>query len=185
VILSSCRRSGFTLVEVLLALMLAGTIVLAAHGIFAAALHGTAEVRSVRRSLDHTSEAHRLLSAMFLSVDVGTLHDTPFHGSRDRIAFSAWLQTPNGWFERTRIELSINQRRLVAILPQGVPVVLFDSVAGVDFGYLLQPGADSRWIGEWVSQVSAPLAVRIRLLREPHFGRAASDTMVYLIKARG
>jgi len=179
------RRAGFTLVEVLVALVLAGMIALVAHGIFGAALHGSAEVRAVRGSLDHKHEAHRLLSAMFLSVDVGTVHDTPFHGSGDKVAFSAWLQTSDGWFERTRVELSAEQQRLVAILPQGTPIVLYESVAAVEFGYLLQPGADSRWVREWLSQVSAPLAVRIRLTREHLLGRVASDTMVYLIKARG
>jgi prepilin-type N-terminal cleavage/methylation domain-containing protein len=177
--------TGFTLVEVLVSLVLAGMIALTAHGLFGAAVYGSAELRAARGSLDHRHEAHRLLGAMFLSVDVGTLHDTPFRGSPDRVAFSAWLQTSDGWFERTPIELSTNQQQLVAILPTGDPIVLSDSVAAIEFGYLLQPGADSRWVSEWISQVSAPLAVRIRLTRENHQGRISRDTMVYLIKARG
>jgi prepilin-type N-terminal cleavage/methylation domain-containing protein len=182
---SDCRATGFTLVEVLVTLVLAGMIALMAHGIFAAALHASAEVRAVRGSLDHRHEAHRLLGAMFLSVDAGTVDDTPFHGGRDGISFSSWLQTSDGWFERSRVELSLNEQRLVATLPQGAPIVLYDSVAQVEFGYLLQPGADSRWVSEWVSEVSAPLAVRIRVTREHRLGRVVSDTVVYLIKARG
>jgi prepilin-type N-terminal cleavage/methylation domain-containing protein len=176
---------GFTLVEVLVSLVLAGMIALVAHGIFSAAVHGASEVRAARTSLDHKHEAHRLLSAMFLSVDVGTVQESPFYGSGDRVSFSAWLQTPDGWFERTRIEISSDQQRVVAIVPRGDPIVLYDSIAAVEFGYLLQLGADSRWVREWMSQVSAPLAVRMRLVREHGRGRVVSDTMVYLIKARG
>jgi prepilin-type N-terminal cleavage/methylation domain-containing protein len=176
---------GFTLVEVLVSLVLAGMIALVAHGIFATAIHGASEVRAARASLDHRHEAHRLLGAMLLSVDVGTVHETPFYGSGDKISFSAWLQTPDGWFERTRIEISADGQQLIAIVPRRDPIVLYDSIAAVEFGYLLQHGADSRWIREWVSEVSAPLGVRMRVVREHDHGRVVSDTMVYLIKARG
>ena len=51
----------------------------------------------------------------------------------------------------------------------------------VRFDYLLVPGADARWVMEWHSQVSAPLAVRVTL---SHTGGEV-DTMLYLVKPRG
>jgi hypothetical protein len=60
------------------------------------------------------------------------------------------------------------------------PIGLQQGVREVDFDYLLEPGAESHWVREWVSPVSAPLAVRIRLTRN-----TGVDTTVMLIKGRG
>jgi hypothetical protein len=70
----------------------------------------------------------------------------------------------------------------------GQPVVLIDSVADVALDYLLEPGLDARWVGEWVSPLSAPLAVRMRIRRAGNETREPGgvvDTLLFLIKERG
>ena len=63
----------------------------------------------------------------------------------------------------------------------GERVLLADSVEAVGLDYLLEPGIQAAWVQEWISAVSAPLAVRARVRRAG--GR--TDTTLYLIKARG
>jgi prepilin-type N-terminal cleavage/methylation domain-containing protein len=182
------RRSahrGFTLVEVMVALVLVGMIALLAHRTFAAALDGSDRLQRAVRSLDREQNARRLLAAMLLSVAVGTgAADAAFEGGPQKIRFTAWLETPEGWFERKPIELSLEAGRLLAAIPPEPPVVLGDGVTFLAFDYLLELGAQSRWVSEWMSPVTAPLAVRVRMTRRLG-SSSATDTLLYLIKARG
>ena len=70
----------------------------------------------------------------------------------------------------------------------GTAIALRDVVRDVEFDYLLEPGAESRWVREWVSPVSAPVAVRMRITKAENgkweTGNAV-DTLLFLIKERG
>jgi prepilin-type N-terminal cleavage/methylation domain-containing protein len=174
--------AGFTLIEVLLALVIAGSAALLAHALFSAAVDGSRDLRLARAALDRDSNVRRFLDATFLSVETGT---SPFTGDPDQMRFTAWVPTSDGWFEPRDILLSLHDRRLVAT---GLPpraIVLADSVTDLGLDYLVEPGAQARWVGGWVSPVSAPLAVRIRVTRERQSGAAVTDTTIYLIRARG
>lgn len=180
------RMAGFTLVEVLVALTIASLVVLVAHQLFAAVARQGKALVEARAALDRGVNARRWLAATFLSLDVGTDGASGFEGRADRATFSAWLLTPDGWFERRVVSLGGENHRLVANVTPGEPMVLMDSVKDVAFDYLLEPGADSRWVREWVSPVSAPVAVRMRVNRPGGDGRdAVTDTVLLLIKERG
>src|SRR5690242_12765359 len=170
------NRSGFTLLELLVALTVSGIVVLLAHAVFTAVTDAGRAVRETRLALDRESNARRWMEAALLSLDVGSDSAAgPFEGRPDRMAFSAWLETSGGWFERRRIELRRDGTNFDAD-----SMMLADSVTDVAFDYLLEPGEDTKWMREWISPVSAPLAVRIRITR-----LAATDTLLLLIKERG
>ena len=176
-------RSGFTLIEVLLALAVGALTVLLAHRVFAATTDGTRAVRSTRAALDREANARRWQQAAFLSLDVGTASGTGFEGRADRATFSTWLQTAGAWHERRRVTLAARDGRFLALPDAGEGVRLADSVTAVAFDYLLVPGEDSKWVREWISPVSAPLAVRVRVTRSGNTHRV--DTMLFLVKERG
>jgi len=179
---------GFTLIEVLVALTIAAVVVLLAHQVFAAVAERGRTLVAARDSLDRAANARRWLKATFLSLEVGTDSAGGFDGRADRIEFAAWQRTPDGWFERRRIALGHDGDQLVASVTPGEPVALIDGVTGIAFDYLLEPGAGSRWVREWVSPVSAPVAIRIRVARgggTGDGGRVVTDTLLLLIKERG
>ncbi len=180
-------QGGFTLVELMVALAIAGLVVLTAHRLFAAAGDAGRTLRAAREALDRQSNARRWLAATFLSLDVGRDSAGSFEGRPDHVVFSAWELTSDGWFERRRVSLDKVGQRLVAHALPGEPITLVDSIASLDFDYLLEPGAESRWVRVWVSPVSAPLAVRLRVERpgKGEGGRAVTDTLLFLIKERG
>ncbi len=171
---------GFTLVEVLVALAITALVTLLAHQLFATVVDSGHRAVVTRRALDREANARRLLGAAFLSLDVGSDSTGGFVGRPDRASFTAWLPTPEGWSELRKVTVGFEASAWVARW-DGERVLLADSVEAVGLDYLLEPGVQAAWVQEWISAVSAPLAVRARVRRAG--GR--TDTTLYLIKARG
>ena len=175
------RNTGFTLVEVVIALTIGGLVVLCAERVFAGVGDGGRALEQARVWLDRDANGRRWLEATFLSLAVGDSTASAFAGDSNRLRFSAWEQTAGGWFEPRQITMGSEDGQLVAGVSPGEPILVADSVPEVAFDYLLEPGADARWVRQWVSPVSAPLAVRMRITR----ARAVVDTLLFLIKERG
>ena len=181
-------RRGFTLIEVVVALTIGALVVLVAHQLFAAVAERGRTLIAARTALDRAVNARRWLGATFLSLDVGTEGAGGFEGRPDHVVFSTWLLTPDGWFERGQVTLSAEQGQLRAAVTPGTSIALVDSVTDLQLDYLLEPGAESRWVHEWVSPVSAPVAVTMRITKAGN-GKwetaNAVDTLLFLIKERG
>lgn len=178
-----CTR-GFTLAEVLVAVVLTALAATLAARTWAAVAGGAAAVGDAREALDRRVNARRWLGRAFrsLEVDPGL---GGFEGEGDRIRFATWLERPEGWLEAGRVELAATGGLLLARLP-GDSVVLARDVAGLEVDYLLEPGATTRWAGRWVSPVSAPLAIRLRLIGIVPAGLVARvDTLLFLVGERG
>jgi len=181
-------QRGFTLIEVVVALTIGALVVLLTHELFGAVAERGRSLTVARTALDRSANAGRWLDATFLSLDVGTEGAGGFEGRPNHAAFTAWLLTPDGWFERRQVTLGTEQGLLRAIVTPGTSIALIDSVTDVQFDYLLEPGAESRWVREWVSPVSAPVAVRMRIERAGYAMRDAGcvvDTVLFMIKERG
>jgi hypothetical protein len=174
-------------VETLVALLIGTLLVLLAHQLFAAVADRAKTLVAARTALDRATNARRWLEATFLSLDVGTDGASGFDGGPDHVAFTTWLLTPDGWFERRQVALERRDDRLVATGAQREPIALMESLTEVQLDYLLEPGADSRWVRMWVSPVTAPLAVRLRVARTGcERGHAICvDTLLFLVKERG
>lgn len=177
-----CR--GFTLVELLVALVVTSLVVLLSHQLLTAAGDSARTLVTARAALDREANARRWLASSWRSLEVGGAA-VGFTGAPTEARYSSWVRTPGGWWIRTRVRLTVEGTRLVATLDDG-PLVLADEVTGVGFDYLLAPGADSRWVAAWQSPASTPLAVRLRLQRAAGAsGRAVVDTLLFLIGPRG
>lgn len=172
--------AGFTLVEVLVAAVLSAAVALLAHQLFGATADGSRRLREARLALDRRGNADQLLRGAFLSLEVGADGADGFSGKRDRVRFSSWLPTADGWLERTTVELRLDGDRWIASAASAPAIELARGVSALRFDYLLEPGADATWVSAWESAASAPLAVRVRVLRT-----VGADTTIYLIKARG
>jgi len=168
--------SGFTLIELVVALALGGLVVLLAHRLFSGVLDGVQRVTAARVSLDRTMNARRYLEEAFGSLAIGQAGDGPFTGRPEGVSFDTWQWVPEGWHARRHIELRVQNGDLAAD-----DVVLADSVAALACDYLLEPGEDTKWVREWISPLSAPLAVRLRIA---HLG-GVTDTLLLLIGPRG
>ena len=63
--------------------------------------------------------------------------------------------------------------------------MLADSVRDVQFDYLLDPGENATWVREWISPVSAPLAIRVRITKGVGSGMWGVDTLLLIVGPRG
>ena len=170
--------AGFTLIEVMVAITIAAVVVVTAHKVFTSVADGAKAVATARQDLDRSANARRWLKATFLSLE------PPFEGRRDRISFSSWQLSPGGWLEQSATILQQDGPRLTG-KSGGQTIRLADGVSGVTFDYLLEPGADTKWVSEWISPVSAPLAVRVRIAGCGKQDAACADTLFFLVKERG
>jgi len=172
------RRLGFTLIEVMVALVIAGIVIVAAHRIFTGVADGARAVGVARENLDRSANARRWLKATFLSLE------PPFEGRADRVSFSSWQLVPGDWFEQTPTQLVQDEHRLLGTT-WADSLRLADSVTDVAFDYLLDPGAETKWVREWISPVSAPIAVRLRIAGCGRRDAECVDTLLFLVKERG
>jgi len=178
---------GFTLIELMVALTISGLVVLTAAQIFRAVGDGGRELHVARAALDREMNARRLLAATFLSLEVGQIPGASFEGHPDRMTFTTWQLVPGGWLEPRRASLAVDGSRLLLSLGSS-PIALSDSVTELGLDYLLEPGLNATWVREWISPVSAPIAVRMRVRRgkgNRDWGMARTDTLLFLIKERG
>lgn len=178
-----CVR-GFTLVEILVAVVLTALAATLAARTWAAVAGGAAAAGDAREALDRRVNSGRWLSRAFRSLEVDPSHGG-FEGERNRVRFATWLERPEGWLEPGRVELEATAGVLLARLA-GDSVILAREVARLEVDYLLEPGATTRWAGRWISPVSAPLAIRLRLARTVPAGSPARvDTLLFLVGERG
>lgn len=184
------RSRGFTLIEVMVALAVGGVVVLLTHRLFIGVADGAQRLTEARVVLDHDANARRWLMEAFGSLDVGNGAD--FAGHANQVHFAAWLRTAEGWLTREPIELGVHGNRVVARLGSDDSLVLADSVRRLGLDYLLEPGEgtgapsempgeQASFVREWISPVSAPLAVRLRIL----YATGKTDTLLLLIGPRG
>ena len=184
---------GFTLLEVVVALTLGSLVVLFAHRLFTGVADGTRRLAEARHALDRESNARRWLAEAFGSLAVGEA-GAAFAGRADRVEFGSWQRTGEGWLVSCRIGIGRRGGRLIADLGPGDSVVVADSVKEVRFDYLLDPGeipsahdlaaragVQATFVREWMSPVSAPLAVRVRIAR----AAGMVDTLLLIVGPRG
>lgn len=172
------RRDGFTLIEVIVAMIVAAVVIMAAHRIFTGVADGAKAVDVARETLDRGVNARRWLKATILSLD------PPFEGRAKHASFTSWQLVPGGWFEQAPIQLRQDGSRFVGTTG-AESLQLGDSVSDVAFDYLLDPGADTKWVREWISPVSAPLAIRLRIVGCGRQDAGCVDTLLFLVKERG
>ena len=157
---------------------IAALVILAAHRIFTGVADGARAVVAARESLDRSVNARRWLKATFLSLE------PPFEGRANRASFTSWQLVPGGWFEQRPTQLVQDDSRFLGAIG-AEPLQLADGVTDVTFDYLLSPGADTKWVREWISPVSAPVAVRLRIAGCGRRDAGCVDTLLFLVKERG
>ena len=171
---------GFTLLEVVVALTAGALLLVALHGLVSTVVDVGARLVAVRRQAEVARGGDRWLRALIASTVVGQTRGSPFEGRPHGAEFTAMVPSAFGWHEARRTRLLLESGSLMASIDGAAPIVLGAGARSVEFDYLLEPGADARWVRAWSPPVSAPLAIRVRL----DLGGVV-DTALYLVGPRG
>ncbi len=176
-------RRGFTLIEVMVALVVAAFATLAMHRIWSQLTDGATRLERAEAAFTSEQVGLRWLQDALASMEAGIDSSAPFFGDSRQLTCATWVMLPGGWPGRTSLSLSVVDSTLIGRTPLG-PQPLIGSVAAVRFSYLLGMGTDAVWVSQWESPVTVPAAVRIELLRLLA-GSPVSDTIVGAVGARG
>jgi general secretion pathway protein J len=187
VTLSRCppgRQSGFTLLELLVALVVLGLLVVGlTQGVRAGLTMWGAQTRRVGETgeLDAGARVLRMLLSGISSPPsggafAGTAHPTKLEGHPDSLAFVGDLPTGLGTTRRANITLELVQERLVlrwtphrhelttAPAPEPIETELIRGVAHLDLAYWgsASPDQPAGWQAQWDS-FNMPELIRVRL----------------------
>lgn len=178
----ACHRArvGFTLVEVMVALVVGALVLLGARAMLEA-LGGDAQtVARVAAQADREANGVRLLRELAGRLEVGTDQSGPFAGGPLATTFTSWCDVPAGWQERCRVTLRLERTPrgvgLVAAIDGARPVLLLDGYHTGALRYLASAAHGGQWFQTWGEGITAPIAIGIIL---------DADTTLVPIGARG
>lgn len=173
-------RAGFTLIEVLIAIAIAGSIILTSRLLLDALTDDARRlVAHVARS-DAEANAERVLRELVLRMEVGTDSARRFQGHERATRFTSWCDVPRGWQERCSVTLALDgegpEPVLAAALSTGELLVLRRGFAHGSLRYLGDAARGGTWFRSWGESITAPLAIGVVL---------DADTVILRIGERG
>lgn len=171
-------RRGFTLVEVLLAMVTGAVVALLAHEIFRSVTDTRQTLLAAGAEDDVRAQARRWLTGALRSCRVGP--DSTFEGHTTEATFTTVLPVGPGRLEPSRVKLFVGSRGLALAGAATGSILLDPSAVSLRLDYLHELGSQAAWSAEWVSPVSAPTAVRLRIGRTTAGGEEV-DTLLFLL----
>ena len=173
------NRTGFTLLEVIVALALTGLVLLIANALLAGAFDASDALRRSMGRPDGRVAARAWALEACHGLEVGMPGDIGFQGDRDAARFTSRVLGPDGNILPVPVAFQVQGRRLTIAVPAG-RFAIADSADELALGFLNGYGSDGAWITAMGSPVSAPVAIRMTWSRS-----GTVDTLLCPIGSRG
>jgi len=173
-------RSAFTLIEVMVALVVSGIVLLGARAMLEVSADEAHHIVLAATDADREANAERVLRAVAGRLEVGIGAGSNFAGQPAMATFTSWCDVPRGWQERCRVLLSIERdgaaNSLVLSTSAGDTICIRSGIRHGTIAYLSSPEAGGSWISVWGTGITAPVALGLFLDR---------DTVIVRIGERG
>lgn len=171
-------RPGLTLVEVVVALALAGLVLLGARGVLESVADAADAVARGAALADGEANADRFVRGLFERLEVGVDEAHRFVGREHALRFASWCAVPAGWQEPCTVTVAVDSLRgvLALSLSTGEQVVLRRGFAHGALRYLGSAGGGGVWLAGWGAGITAPPAIAVVV---------DGDTLVLRIGERG
>ncbi len=175
------KRRGFTLLEVLIALVTGAMVLLAARAMLEQLGATGRTVIAESRRLDYHANGERLLRVTLGRLEVGTSQAVSFAGNERGTRFSTWCDVPEGWLERCTATVAVVQVAdstvsLVLELSSEELYVIRSGARSGALRYLERAEGGGSWYREWGAGITAPRAIGVVL---------DGDTLIFRIGERG
>jgi prepilin-type N-terminal cleavage/methylation domain-containing protein len=176
----SASRTGFTLLELMLALAISITVILVARAMVEQLNVADRRLDLATRAESRARNRSLMLARAFDRLEVGTDTLRTFAGDVGTMTFTSWCDTAGGWLERCRMRLAIDTTsgsgRLLLQSSLGDSVVLRGNFIDGSFRYIDDAESARAWVWRWGPGVNAPTMIAIISDR---------DTILYRIGPRG
>lgn len=174
------ERCGFTLVEVMVALLVSGVVVLGARMMLEQLGDEATRILRYAAHTDRDANAERQLRALTRRLEIATTASSEFGGDEQSAHFSSWCDVPGGWQERCAVTLAVDvqseKHMLVARLSTGEELIVRDRFERCELRYLKDASVGGTWFRSWGTGISAPIAIGVIVDR---------DTLILRIGERG
>lgn len=100
-------RTGFTLLEVVVALLIGAVAITAGAMLFAGLDDRAAAIERGGRVADHAGNGEGLVRSLMADLDVGGAATAPLTGSGRDVRFRTWCQDTRGWLDRCTAHLEL------------------------------------------------------------------------------
>lgn len=173
-------RSGFTLIEVLVAMTIAGMLLLGARALLDQLADGAERTIQSADTWDRDANAERMLRRLVMQVEAAHEGSAGVVGSEEAARLTTWCEAPAGWRERCTVTIGFipagDELALAILLPGGALVEARRGVRAGALRYLYSADDGGIWLRSWTSEVSTPLALGVLI---------DGDTLVVWIGERG
>jgi prepilin-type N-terminal cleavage/methylation domain-containing protein len=177
------RDSGFTLMEVTVAMLIASIVLVGAQAILSNLSDRERALRSAAIVASHEANGKQLLRQLVGNIEVGTPGTASFAGDLDQVRFSSWCDVPAGWQERCDVGLAFDTVAGYAAIIAHIgarPVSLVTGFERGSFRYLQSAVNGGVWLDQWGGGVTAPLGIGAVLEYADR-----TDTLILRIGPRG
>jgi prepilin-type N-terminal cleavage/methylation domain-containing protein len=183
---------GFTLIEVMAGLTVSAIVLLVAHEVVAVTSSAAATVRRATAQSNTKFNRELWLTRVFANTVASSRPSRGFQGvaglkrggEADAIEFHAVLpRFDSTVVAKIRLHRGPGDQLIASIRVAAVEeaLVLATDITAFGAEYLLEYGAQARWVREWVSPATAPIAVRLRM----QHATGTVDTLLAPIGRRG
>jgi len=164
------RRTGVTLIELMVALVLTGLILASARQVLNQ-LEDSGRVLAIdARRADSRSNRERLLRALLGRVEAKSDSLRRFRGDEKSASFDSWCERPAGWLERCRVDLTVgtagDSSAVSANLSTGEVLLLRVLAGRASFKYFGRDSLGVRWTDVWGTSLTTPFALGLARERD-------------------
>jgi prepilin-type N-terminal cleavage/methylation domain-containing protein len=178
-------RTGFTLLEVLVAVLISATLLISADMVFEQLAESRTETASSALQRDETQDAGALVRRWVRQIDISPEAGPPhgshnFGGDSAQMRFTSWCVAAGGWERecdisvRTRIDSTGAALLAESSYGDSARTELRDST--IVLRYLMDAANGGHWVNNWPIGPTVPIAIGVV---------SRSDTIVYRVGARG
>jgi len=164
--------TGFTLVEVMVALLIGGMVVAGAAGLLSALGNRVQAIERAAARADEDANGERLLRTLVANLEFGADTTTPsFVGDLSSALFRSWCETPAGWLDHCTVRLAFESQKSTTVLKlelRGAYSTILDLRRGFRNGrlrYLQEVDRRLSWVDTW-SQRIAPRGLAVIIDRD-------------------
>jgi prepilin-type N-terminal cleavage/methylation domain-containing protein len=181
-------RAGFTLLEVMVALVVGAIVILGARALLDGLSLHAGRVQTLARAADADANLEHVLRTAVARGGIASDSAARFDGTPDRARFATWCDMPGGWQEPCDVQLAAerepagSQFSVVLTLGAADAMRVSEHLDAASLRYLASASGGGQWVERWEQAITPPLAIGL-ITRAA--GAARPDTMILRLGERG